>query len=113
MSPLMGSSYYDSTRVSAEQAQSWDTLLEAAQAAGSKVGRRCRRRSGWRCRRRRWPGSRDGRRCSAWYAGKTIADIQSANSAATVATATRNDTLYAFPMGGGNNYFLYYASTAA
>ena len=45
------------------------------------------------------------------YAGKTIADIQSANSAATVATATRNDTLYAFPMGGGNNYFLYYDST--
>ena len=45
------------------------------------------------------------------YAGKTIADIQSANRAATVATATRNDTLYAFPMGGGNNYFLYYDST--
>lgn len=45
------------------------------------------------------------------YAGKSIADIESANSAATVATATRNDTLYAFPMGGGNNYFLYYDST--
>lgn len=45
------------------------------------------------------------------YAKKSIADIQSANSAATVATATRNDTLYAFPMGGGNNYFLYYDST--
>lgn len=45
------------------------------------------------------------------YAHKSIADIQSANSAATVATATRNDTLYAFPMGGGNNYFLYYDST--
>lgn len=30
--------YYDSTKVSAEAAQSWDTLLAAAQAAGSKVG---------------------------------------------------------------------------
>lgn len=30
--------YYDSTKISAEQAQSFDTLLEAAQAAGSKVG---------------------------------------------------------------------------
>lgn len=45
------------------------------------------------------------------YAGKSIAAIQSDNSAATVATATRNNTLYAFPMGGGNNYFLYYDST--
>ena len=45
------------------------------------------------------------------YAGKSIADIKSANSAATVATATRDNTLYAFPMGGGNNYFLYYDTT--
>ncbi len=45
------------------------------------------------------------------YAGKSLEDIKSANSAATVALATRNDTLYAFPMGGGNNYFLYYDST--
>ena len=45
------------------------------------------------------------------YAKKSIADIQAANSAATVALATRNNTLYAFPMGGGNNYFLYYDST--
>lgn len=45
------------------------------------------------------------------YAGKSLDDIKSANSAATVALATRNDTLYAFPMGGGNNYFLYYDST--
>lgn len=45
------------------------------------------------------------------YAKKSLADIESANSAATVALAKRNDTLYAFPMGGGNNYFLYYDST--
>ena len=30
--------YYDSTKISAEDAQSWDTLLAAAEAAGSKVG---------------------------------------------------------------------------
>lgn len=30
--------YYDSTRITPEQAQNWDTLLDAAQAAGSKVG---------------------------------------------------------------------------
>ena len=45
------------------------------------------------------------------YANKSLDDIKTANSAATVALATRNDTLYAFPMGGGNNYFLYYDST--
>ena len=30
--------FYDSDYISAEQAQSWDTLLDAAQAAGKKVG---------------------------------------------------------------------------
>ena len=30
--------YYDSTRITPEQAASWDTLLDAAQTAGSKVG---------------------------------------------------------------------------
>ena len=30
--------YYDSTKITAEQAQSWDGLLAAAEAAGSKVG---------------------------------------------------------------------------
>ncbi len=30
--------YYDSSKISAEQAKSFDTLLEAAQAAGGKVG---------------------------------------------------------------------------
>ncbi len=30
--------YYDSTRITPDQAKSWDTLLDAAQAAGSKVG---------------------------------------------------------------------------
>ncbi len=45
------------------------------------------------------------------YAGKSVADIEAANSAGSVAAATNNDTLYAFPMGGGNNYFLYYDSS--
>ncbi|MCD7917252.1 MAG: extracellular solute-binding protein [Clostridiales bacterium] len=45
------------------------------------------------------------------YAGKSVADIEAANSAGSVAAATTNDTLYAFPMGGGNNYFLYYDSS--
>lgn len=30
--------YYDSTKITAEQAQSWDGLLAAAEAVGSKVG---------------------------------------------------------------------------
>lgn len=30
--------YYDASKISAEDAQSWDTLLAAAEAAGSKVG---------------------------------------------------------------------------
>ncbi|MCD8142531.1 MAG: extracellular solute-binding protein, partial [Clostridiales bacterium] len=44
------------------------------------------------------------------YAGKSVADVEAANSAGSVTAATANDTLYAFPMGGGNNYFLYYDS---
>lgn len=42
------------------------------------------------------------------YSSKSIADVKAANSAGTVSTATYKDTLYAFPMSGGNNYFLYY-----
>ncbi|MCD8127373.1 MAG: extracellular solute-binding protein [Clostridiales bacterium] len=45
------------------------------------------------------------------YAGKSVADIEVANGAGSVTAATANDTLYAFPMGGGNNYFLYYDSS--
>ncbi|MCD8342448.1 MAG: extracellular solute-binding protein [Clostridiales bacterium] len=45
------------------------------------------------------------------YAGKSVADVEAANSAGSVTAATANDTLYAFPMGGGNNYFLYYDSS--
>ena len=45
------------------------------------------------------------------YANKTIDDVKAANSAGSVAAASKEDTLYAFPMGGGNNYFLYYDST--
>lgn len=45
------------------------------------------------------------------YTGKSVADIEAANSAGSVAAATKDDTLYAFPMGGGNNYFLYYDSS--
>ncbi|MCD7929012.1 MAG: extracellular solute-binding protein, partial [Clostridiales bacterium] len=44
-------------------------------------------------------------------AGKSVADIEAANTEGSVATATRNDTLYAFPMGAGNNFFLYYDSS--
>ncbi len=45
------------------------------------------------------------------YAGKSIADIESANGEGSVTAATKDDTLYAFPMGGGNNFFLYYDSS--
>lgn len=42
------------------------------------------------------------------YSGKSISDVKSANSAGTIGSATFKDKLYAFPMSGGNNYFLYY-----
>lgn len=45
------------------------------------------------------------------YTGKSVADIESANSADSVEAATFNDTLYAFPMTADNGYFLYYDST--
>lgn len=45
------------------------------------------------------------------YADKTIDDVKAANGAGSVAAATQDGSLYAFPMGGGNNYFLYYDST--
>lgn len=44
-------------------------------------------------------------------AGKSLDDVKAANSAGSVAAATVNDVLYAFPMSGDNSYFLYYDST--
>lgn len=45
------------------------------------------------------------------YAGKSIDDVKSANSAGSVDTASYQDTLYAFPMSSDNGYFLYYDSS--
>lgn len=42
------------------------------------------------------------------YAGKSVADIKSANAVGSVEASTYNDTLYAFPMSADNGYFLYY-----
>lgn len=42
--------------------------------------------------------------------GKTLDAVKSANGAGSVTAATQDGTMYAFPMGGGNNYFLYYNS---
>lgn len=44
------------------------------------------------------------------YAGKSVADIKSANSAGSVEAATYKGTMYAFPMTADNGYFLYYNS---
>ena len=41
-------------------------------------------------------------------AGTSIDGIKSANSTGSINAATYNDTLYAFPMSGGNGFFLYY-----
>lgn len=45
------------------------------------------------------------------YAGKGVADVKSANTEASVAAATYENKLYAFPMSADNGYFLYYDST--
>ena len=45
------------------------------------------------------------------YTGKTLDDVMAANGEGSVAASTKDGKLYAFPMGGGNNYFLYYDST--
>lgn len=45
------------------------------------------------------------------YAGKSVADVESANAVGSVEAATYNDTLYAFPMSADNGYFLYYDSS--
>lgn len=45
------------------------------------------------------------------YAGKSVADVKSANASGSVDAATKDGTLYAFPMSADNGYFLYYNST--
>lgn len=45
------------------------------------------------------------------YTGKTLEEVLAANGEGSVAAATKDGNVYAFPMGGGNNYFLYYDST--
>ncbi len=45
------------------------------------------------------------------YTDKTLEDVMAANGEGSVAAATKDGNVYAFPMGGGNNYFLYYDST--
>lgn len=45
------------------------------------------------------------------YTDKTLEDVLAANGEGSVAAATKDGNVYAFPMGGGNNYFLYYDST--
>ena len=45
------------------------------------------------------------------YTDKTLEEVLAANGEGSVAAATKDGNVYAFPMGGGNNYFLYYDST--
>ncbi len=42
------------------------------------------------------------------YTGKSLDDIKAANSQGSVDAASKNGKMYAFPLGAGNNYFLYY-----
>ncbi len=44
-------------------------------------------------------------------AGKTLDEVKAANSAGSVSAASYNGTMYAFPMSGGNGFFLYYDSS--
>ncbi len=44
-------------------------------------------------------------------AGKTLADVKSANSEGSVNAASYDGKLYGFPMSGGNGFFLFYDST--
>ena len=45
------------------------------------------------------------------YAGKSVADIEAANTADSVEACTYKDTLYAFPRTADNGYFLFYDSS--
>lgn len=42
------------------------------------------------------------------YAGKSLDDVKAANSEGSVSAASKDGKMYAFPLGAGNNYFLYY-----
>ena len=44
------------------------------------------------------------------YAGKSLEDVMGANVASAADSTKREDIPYAFPMGGGNNYILFYDS---
>lgn len=43
--------------------------------------------------------------------GKSLDEVKSANSSGSVSAASYNGTMYAFPMSGGNGFFLYYDSS--
>ncbi len=45
------------------------------------------------------------------YAGKSVADVKSANVEGSVDAATKDGTLYAFPMSADNGYFMLYDSS--
>ena len=45
------------------------------------------------------------------YAGKSVADVEEANTPDSVEACTFNDTLYAFPRTADNGYFLFYDSS--
>ena len=45
------------------------------------------------------------------YAGKSVADVEAANTADSVEACTYEDTLYAFPRTADNGYFLFYDSS--
>lgn len=44
------------------------------------------------------------------YAGKSVADVKSANAEGSVGASMYNGTMYAFPMSADNGYFLFYDS---
>lgn len=43
--------------------------------------------------------------------GKSVSDIKSLNTDSSVNEATKDNKLYAFPLGSGNNFFMYYDKT--
>lgn len=45
------------------------------------------------------------------YAGKSVADVKSANASGSVEAATVDGTLYAYPMSADNGFFLFYDSS--
>ncbi len=45
------------------------------------------------------------------FSGKNLDDVVAANGEGSIVACTRNNSLYALPFGGGNNYFLFYDSS--